>query len=81
MNSSQAKKGWDALRNDISSDRMEKKLSQAVEQIRNDFDHRQQKIEEHIKLELASIKELLQQREDKKSDKPTTRIVPIMLEK
>ena len=60
---------------------MEKKLSQAVEQIRNDFDHRQQKIEEQIKLELASIKELLQQREDKKSDKPTTRIVPIMLEK
>ena len=81
MNSNQTRKGWDALRHDIASDRMEKNFSQAVERIRNDFDQRQQKMEEYIKVELASIKELLQKREDNKSDKPATRIVPIMLEK
>ena len=66
LSSSQARKGWEAARNDLSMERIEKKLNQVSVQIRNDFDSQQKKIENQIKIELTKIKEMLQEMKDEK---------------
>ena len=80
LNSSNAKKGWDAVRNDLSMDRMEKKLNQVTLQIRNDFHMQQKKMEDQMKMDLASIKEILQEIKHEKKGQSKTRIIPILHE-
>ena len=80
LNSSNAKKGWDAVRNDLSMDRMEKKVNQVTVQIRNDFHIQQKKMEDQMKMDLASIKEMLQEIRDEKKGQSKTRIIPILHE-
>ena len=80
LNSSNAKKGWDAVRNDLSMDRMEKKLNQATVEIRNDFHIQQKKMEDQMKMDLASIKEMLQEIKDDRKGPSKSRIIPILHE-
>ena len=80
LNSSNAKKGWDAVRNDLSMDRMEKKLNQVTLQLRNDFHVQQKKMEDQIKMDLASIKEMLQEIKDERKGPSKSRIIPILHE-
>ena len=80
LNSSNAKKGWDAVRNDLSMDRMEKKLNQVTVQIRNDFHIQQKKMEDQMKMDLASIKEMLQEIKDDRKGPSKSRIIPILHE-
>ena len=80
LNSSHDKKGWDAVRNDISMDRMEKKLNQVTLQMRNDYHIQQKKMEDQIRMDLASIKEMLQEIKDEKRGPSKTRVIPILHE-
>ena len=80
LNSSHAKNGWDAVRNEISMDRMEKKLNQVTLQIRNDFHFQQKKMEDQMKMDLASIKEILQEIKDEKRGPSKSRMIPILHE-
>ena len=76
LNATQEKKGWDVVRNDLSMDRMEKKLNQIAIQMRHDFEHQQQKVEEQMKMDLDAIKEILQEIRDEKKDAIKTRTIP-----